>query len=306
MSPRLMSSRSMSKGWAARLSTTPSPPTTEAVAPTFASAAVSDRSAIYAGQVVHKRLRPKLHALNYRVFTLLLDVDAIDATTQRLWLLSRNRFNVFSLYDRDHGSGDGACVGTIARRCLDDAGRPSQNRQILLLTYPRLLGYVFNPLSVFYVIAPDGRFESVIYEVSNTFGERKSYVLAVGDNHDGVYAQACAKEMYVSPFTEFKGEYAFRVTEPARHSQPGHEAVVAVLLRDGDGALIKTHFRGTERPLTDASLARVALAYPLMTLKIMAAIHYEALRLWLKGIPLTTRQTSPKFSSTPITPQKQG
>lgn len=260
-----------------------------------------DQAALFAGHVVHKRLRPKPHALDYRVFSLLVDVDGIDAVSRRLWLLSRNAFNLFSLYDRDHGAGDGQSVGEIARRCLADAGRPSEGRRILLLTYPRLLGYVFNPLSVFYVKAPDGKLETVIYEVSNTFGERKSYVLDAGKRHDGgVYAQSCAKEMYVSPFAAGVGGYAFRVTEPA------NEAVVAVLLRDTQGALIKTHFRGQRRPLTDAALLRVALSYPLMTLKIIAAIHYEALRLWLKGIPLTTRHTSPKYSSTPFTSHEKG
>lgn len=259
-----------------------------------------DSGAIYAGHVVHKRLRPKPHALDYRVFTLLLDVDEIDGECERLRLLSRNRFNVFSLYDRDHGDGTGASVAMIARDCLQRAGRPAVQRRIFLLTYPRVLGYVFNPLSVFYVFAPDGTFESVIYEVSNTFGERKSYVLDAGSDHGGVFAQGCAKEMYVSPFTESKGGYTFRVTEP------DDDALVAVLLRDGEGALLKTHFRGSRRVLSDGALARVALGYPLMTLKIIAAIHYEALRLWLKGIPLTTRTTSAKYSTTPIAPQKQG
>ncbi|MBX9683413.1 MAG: DUF1365 domain-containing protein [Hyphomicrobium sp.] len=260
-----------------------------------------DQAAIFAGHVVHKRLRPKRHALDYRVFTLLVDVDAIDAISRRSWLLSRNAFNLFSLYDRDHGAGDGQTVAEIARRCLADAGHPSEGRRILLLTYPRLLGYVFNPLSVFYVLAPDGTLETVIYEVSNTFGERKSYVLSAGERHDGgVYAQSCAKEMFVSPFADGAGGYAFRITEPA------NEAVVAVLLRDAQGALIKTHFRGRRRPMTDAALLRVAVSYPLMTLKIIAAIHYEALLLWLKGIPLTTRHTSPKYSSTPITSHEKG
>ena len=260
-----------------------------------------DDAAICAGHVIHKRLRPKPHALRYRVFSLLLDVDRIDELAQRIRLLSRNRFNVFSFYDKDHGPGDGTPVGAIARQCLAGAGRPFEGRRILLLSYPRIFGYVFNPLSVFYVYAPDGPLESLIYEVNNTFGERTSYVVAAGDEAQGkVFAQSCAKKMFVSPFASGRGGYAFRVTSP------GREALVAVLLSDADGALLKTHFRGTREPVTDARLAGLLVRYPLLTLKVIVAIHYEALKLWLKGVPLTDRHVSPRFTSTPAKPAKQG
>ncbi|MFN0219756.1 MAG: DUF1365 domain-containing protein [Hyphomicrobium sp.] len=252
-------------------------------------------SAIYAGRVVHKRLRPKQHALDYRVFALLLDVDRIDAIAARCRLFSRNRFNLVSFFDRDHGAGDGASAGDTARRSLKAAGLPHEGRRIRLLTYPRILGYVFNPLSVYFVSAPDGSLESLVYEVSNTFGERKSYVLSAGATHDGgVFAQACAKEMFVSPFASGRGGYLFRVIDPAQ------TALVAVLLSDGDGALIKTHFRATREELTDRQILRHVARYPLLTLKVIAAIHYEALKLWLKGVPLADRQVSPRYSTTPL------
>jgi DUF1365 family protein len=255
--------------------------------------------AIYAGRVVHKRLRPKPHALDYGVFALLLDVDRIDAIARRCRFLSRNRFNLVSFYDRDYGAGDGANVGDAARRCLTDAGRPSAGRRIRLLAYPRILGYVFNPLSVYFVTAPDGALESVIYEVSNTFGERKSYVLACGEaRNGGVYAQACDKEMFVSPFASGSGRYLFRITDPA------DEALVAVLFSDQAGALIKTHFRAARRDLTDATILRHAARFPLLTVKVIAAIHYEALKLWLKGVPLTTRHISPRYSTAPRAPSQ--
>jgi uncharacterized protein len=258
-------------------------------------------AAIYVGSVVHKRLRPKPHALKYAVFALLVDVDAIGATCARLKCLAHNTTGLFSLHDRDHGAGDGTPIAEIARDGLRAAGRPVDGRRILLLTYPRVLGYVFNPLSVFFVYAPDGTLESLIYEVSNTFGERKSYVLAAGHRQQGgVHAQSCAKEMYVSPFTDGSGRYGFRITDPDKTT------VVAVLYSDGDGALLKTHFRADRRPLTDAALMRLAFRFPALGFKVMAAIHYEALKLWLKGVPLTVRHDSPRYSTSPVLDKNQG
>lgn len=258
-------------------------------------------AAIFSGRVVHKRLRPKLHALDYGVFTFLLDVDAIDGVAKRLRLFSRNRFNLFSFHDRDHGAGDGTSVGDIARQSLVAAGRPVDGRRIQVLTYPRMLGYVFNPLSVFYVTAPDGTLESLVYEVSNTFGERKSYVVAAGESQmGGVYAQSCAKEMFVSPFASGSGGYTFRVTVPDT------TALVAVMFSDADGALIKTHFKGDASDMTDGALLRLVLRHRLLTLKVIAAIHYEAFKLWWKGVPLTTRHVSPSYSTTPVYHHKQG
>lgn len=249
-------------------------------------------SSIFTGHVIHKRLRPKPHALKYGVFNLLIDLDTVDAMAQRLRLLSYNRFNVFSLYDRDHGAGDGTPLLEIARQSLKAANRPFEGRRIALLCYPRVFGYVFNPLSVFYVHAPDGTLETIIYEVNNTFGERTSYVVAAGEaGLNGVHAQACAKRMYVSPFASGRGGYAFRITEPDA------SALVAVMLSDGDGPLIKTHFKGVREQLTDARLSGLVFRYPLLTLKVITAIHYEALKLWLKGVPLTERHVSPRYTT---------
>lgn len=238
---------------------------------------------IYTGDVVHKRLRPKQHALRYRVFSLLVDVDELGALSRRVRGLSYNRPNLAALYDRDHGAGDGTPLADFARALLEARGIGTQGGKILLLTYPRILGYVFNPISVFYCYDADGALSALIYEVNNTFGGRTHYVVRAGTPHTAVYAHGCAKDLHVSPFAPLEGRYSFRVTDP------GGDLTLAVLLRDRDGALIKTHFTAAGTRLTSRALLAALVRIPLLTFKVTAAIHIEALKLWLKGVPLIRR-----------------
>lgn len=247
-------------------------------------------SAIYAGIVSHKRLRPKPHALSYGVFSLFLDLERLDALDRRLTLFSHNRWNLFSFHDRDHGTGDGTPLARHVRELLSRAGHDVDGGRLMLLCYPRVLGYVFNPLSVVYAFDRRDQLAAVVYEVNNTFGERRSYVLGFGEPGAAVHAQHCAKEMFVSPFAPGRGDYGFRIT------RPGDDLLVAVMLRDAGGPLLKTMFQGRRRSLNDASLLRLAVRYPLLTLKVIGAIHLEALKLWLKGIPVVRRHRSPRYS----------
>lgn len=247
-------------------------------------------SAIFSGHVVHKRLNPKRHGFRYNVFALNLDVDEIDLHAANLRLFSRNKFNVVSFHDADHGRGDGRPVGAYIRATLAAAGMTAASARITLLCYPRLFGFVFNPLSVYFCYATDGRLGAIVYEVSNTFRERTSYIIAVDQ---GIYApaaqcvsQSCAKEMCVSPFTARHGQYAFHVAAPERN------VVVGIALRDATGPILKTHFRGTRRALSDRGLVAMLVRHPLMTIKVFAAIHFEAARLWIKGVPLVRRRQS--------------
>lgn len=249
------------------------------------------RSSIYVGSVVHERLRPKRHRLSYRVFALLLDLTELDRLDRGLRLFSRGRFNVFSFHDADHGDRSGEAIDAHVRGLLTKGGIDTGGGPIRLLAYPRLLGYVFNPLSVYFCYDAHERLCATLYEVSNTFGERHSYLIRA-ETDGGMIAQSATKQLHVSPFNGLGGDYRFRLRPP------DEDVTVGILYRDADGPLLKAHFHGHRRPLTDATLARLALTHPAMTLKVTLGIHLEALRLWLKRVPLQPRPAAPRFAAT--------
>jgi DUF1365 family protein len=233
---------------------------------------------IYDGEVMHLRLSPRRHGFRYRVWTMLLDIDRIDEVAAGLRLMRRNRFAPVAFHDRDHGPRDGSSLRAWVEGKLAAAGRPAP-AQIALLSMPRLLGAAFNPLSVFYCRDAAGRLESVIYEVKNTFGDQHAYVLAAGMADDGMTRQRHAKQFFVSPFMDMDQTYRFDLSDPG--------ARIALRIRQGAGAetrLIAAQC-GAARPLTDATLARLLAGRPLHAAKVVAGIHWEALRLWLKGVP---------------------
>jgi hypothetical protein len=247
---------------------------------------------IYDGEVMHLRLSPHRHQFRYRVWTLLLDLDRIDEVAGRLRLMARNRFAPVSFHDRDHGARDGSDLRAWVEARLRDAGRPAPAR-IWLLAMPRLFGVAFNPLSVFYCRDAAGRLQSVIYEVKNTFGDQHAYVLsaetAAGEGAGQSAGEAAgapamvrhshAKQFFVSPFMDMDQTYRFDLSDPG--------ARIALRIRQGAGSetrLIATQ-NGAARALTDGALARLAMGRPLHALKVLAGIHWEALRLWIKGVP---------------------
>ena len=251
-------------------------------------------SAAYVGTVFHKRLAPVSHGFGYKVFSLALDVDEIDDLHRALRLFSRNHWNLVSFHDRDHGARDGVAVATQIRAVLAGAGLAHAGVRITLLCYPRLFGFVFNPLSVYFCHGADGGLGAIVYEVSNTFGERTSYVIPVVSPvtpTDGeMVRQGCDKLMYVSPYTSRQGRYQFHVRAP------GDNIFVGVDFWEAERPVLKTYFSGARVALTTASLARLVARHPLMTFKVVAGIHWEAARLWLKGVPLVERHGSPRYS----------
>lgn len=256
------------------------------------------REALYLGTVVHARVSPIRHRLRYSVFSVLFDCDRLEEAAKRLRLFSYNRFNLFSLHDKDHG--DGTPVAAYVARVAVEAGFADGDLRFSMLCYPRILGYGFNPLTVYFGFDASDRIRLIVYEVNNTFGQRKTYVVPVAQADGGggeagapsVIAQGCAKEFYVSPFNPAAGRYSFHVTPP------GDALTVGVALHDASGPVLKAHFRGERQPLGDRSLLRALGRTGWMTLKVTAGIHYEAAKLWLKGLRLVKRPPAPQ---TPIT-----
>ena len=237
------------------------------------------RSAAYEGAVYHRRLRPKVHAFRYRVFSLLIDLDELPALHRRLRLFSHNRWNLFSFLDRDHGIGNPAMLRAWIDERLAGIGIAIPGGRITLLCYPRILGYVFNPLTVYFCSRTDGGLAALIYEVNNTFGGRHAYVLPVEGQAGAAIRQRCSKAFFVSPFNNVSGSYTFQILPP------GDRVSVHIDQADEGGALFRAGFSGRRTALSDLALLRLAFRYPLMTVKVIAAIHWEALRLLAKGVP---------------------
>jgi len=236
-------------------------------------------SAIYRGPVVHERMKPKRHRLRYEVYSLLLDLDELPTLDRELSLFGHNRFAPLAFHDRDHGPLDGSPLRPWVESKLRDAGLPVDGGPIRLLCYPRVFGYVFNPLSVYFCYDKSGALRAILYEVSNTFHERHTYVIPVTGNRP-VIRQTCDKEMYVSPFIDMDCRYHFRIVPPC-------DAInVVIRLEDVDGPLLAASFVGKQQAVCNASIRRCLMSFPLLTLKIMAGIHWEALRLWLKGLKI--------------------
>ncbi|MFP5305378.1 MAG: DUF1365 domain-containing protein [Gammaproteobacteria bacterium] len=231
---------------------------------------------LYRTRVMHRRRIAPYYRFVYRLFYLLADVDRLDALSRRLRLFSYNRFNLLSLRDSDHGDGRG--LRAWAEAALHTHGIALDGGRIRLLTLPRVLGFAFNPISLWYCEHRDGSLRAVIAEVNNTFGEKHSYVLASGGAPLS-YEQAVEKDkvFHVSPFLDRAGCYRFRLSAPAERVR-----VVIHETRDGQPVLDAT-LAGERRALGDGAILGAVLAMPWMTLKVVAGIHWEALKLWLRG-----------------------
>lgn len=255
---------------------------------------MSEVSSLYVGVVTHQRLTPRRHRLRYRLFQLLIDLDEAPALDRRLRLFGHNRFALFSLHERDHLAGEAWPLRSQVTAMLRKAGIDFGGGPIRLLCMPRVLGYVFNPLSIFYCHRPGGELAAVVLEVNNTFGERHCYVVEA-TGRDDVVRRGCAKAFFVSPFLGLDMTYDFRLPVP------GDRAASAILARGPDGApIIAAAFSGVRRELSDRQLGAAFFSHPLLTLKVVAAIHWEALKLLAKGVRLQPKPTPPARAVTVV------
>ena len=256
----------------------------------FASQSVSawPKPGLYAGAVQHKRLRPKPHRLRYSIFSLLLDIDTIPVLCKRLRLLSLRRFNLFTFNEKDHADGVGGSLRDWAEVQLNRAGIEIDGGPIFLLAIPRILGYVFNPISVWFCYHRSGHLVALMHEVHNTFGQRHIYLIPVApeDKPENI-KQACAKSFYVSPFMGMGMHYDLRI-----HA-PDERLSLAIRASDGDGLVMVAALSSRRQELTDATLLRMFFSVPLLNLKIILGIHWEAALLWCKGLRLYRRPAAP-------------
>jgi uncharacterized protein len=245
------------------------------------------RSALYLGRVGHLRLRPKRHVLGYRSFMLLLDLDELDALDRSLRWFSARRFNLFGFRERDHGDASATPLREQVAAHLRAAGIDQSLGSVQLLCLPRMIGYVFNPLSLYFCHGVEGELLAILYEVSSTFGERHTYFAPVqGDARPVV--QTARKRLHVSPFMSMDQSYDFCV-EP-----PGERVRIGVASRDGNGPILQASFVGRREPLSDASLIRTFASHPFQTAAVMAAIHWEAVKLLAKGVRLRAGPPAPR------------
>lgn len=251
-------------------------------------------NALYRGRVSHTRREPVKHGFDYPVFYTAIDLDSFHAKNQLPSLLSLDGFNLFSLRQKDYGAQTQDGLKDYILSVFEDVGivRPAK---VILLTMPRLLGYAFNPISVFYAFDTDDNVTGVIYEVHNTFGERHSYAFAITDN---LADHSIDKSLYVSPFFHVEGGYRFTQTVPDETLNLGIQYSVK------DEMVFSAALSATRSPLTNKSLLKIFFLYPLMTLRVTADIHFQALKLWLKKVPLTQKPAPPEQAVSSKSSQK--
>ena len=231
-------------------------------------------SCIYNGEVTHTRFKPVRHFLKYKTFSLLIDLNEINLLDKSIGIFSYNKFNIFSFYDKDHGDRDG---GNLKDWVISNLKKFQINENITnikILCYPRILGYVFNPLSIFYCYEKD-KLVAIFYEVKNTFNEQHTYIFKIKNNEEII--QKCRKKFYVSPFMDMETFYNFKLINP------NDKLSVFIKQTDADGTILTATQTGDKKEFSFKQLAINFLKYPLMTIKIISSIHYEALLLWKKG-----------------------
>jgi len=238
-------------------------------------------SCIYNGAVKHQRFRPIEHSLNYRTFSMLLDLNEIENLAKNISIFSLNKFNLFSFYNRDHGARDGSSLKDWVQKNIKKFNISNNITKITLLCYPRVFGYVFNPLSVFYCYE-NNDLRAIFYEVKNTFNEQHTYIFKIKDNEK--IEQKCKKKFYVSPFMDMETYYNFKLLNPKE------KLSIFIRQTNGEETVLTATQTGDKKEFSFKQLLINFFKYPLMTIKIISSIHYEAFFLWKKGAVYRKRE----------------
>ena len=248
-------------------------------------------SSIYNGTVIHKRFKPKTHFFKYSVFSLLIDLSELDQLDKNIKFFSFNKFNLISFFERDHGDRDGSSLVEWVKKNLDKNNISSEDVKIKLLCYPRIFGYVFNPLSVFFIYNSNEKLISILYEVKNTFGEQHTYIFKV-ENENNIFQHNCSKKFHVSPFIEMNCDYFFKILKP------GEKMSVIIDQYQTNEKILYASQDGKRVDFNSKELLKSYLKHPLMTFKIISAIHFEAFKLWTKGIKFIKKKLKIKNNIT--------
>ena len=257
----------------------------------------------YLGTIFHKRFWPKVHQLSYQVFTLFVDLDHLQEVTENNCFFSLNRFNLLSFWEKDFGPRNNKLIIPLKEKMktlLDDNGVKKKTiSKIYVLTYPRVLGFAFNPLTVFYCYDHNKNPKALVYEVRNTFGERHNYIFKVPEGGKIEEIHQGEKCFHVSPFFDCKGTYVFKVNSPARQSK------VSIEYSFENKKRLLAVFTGKRHSISDKQILILTFKYPFMTFKVVGGILFEAFLLWMKGLPIFSHPEKHSLKSTKVFSQKK-
>jgi len=240
---------------------------------------------------MHHRFTPRVHHFQHDLFMFYLDLDELAGVARKLWLFSHNRRNVYSFCEQDHEPAGAPPLKARVQGFLRENGvEPGPAGRVMLLTLPRVLGYIFNPISVYYCFNTAGAPVATVAEVGNTFGEMKLFLLRAEDlAPGGAFERILPKNFYVSPFSSLALNFDFRLRIP------GQKLEVKIDEHDEHRKVFTSTLTGHRREMTNRTLAWFTVKYPLMTLKVIFLIHWHALRLWAKRVPYNAKAADPDW-----------
>jgi uncharacterized protein len=249
------------------------------------------KSCLYNCKISHSRKRPKKHSFRYRIFMFMLDLDELDSLPAKLWFISRNRFNIYSFRDSDHFDQGGITPRENVEAFLSESGVNEPVGRISLLTHLRTWGHVFNPASFYFVEDKEGQPLCLVSEVANTFKEQKLYLLKRDKLEGGRYIDTQDKHFYISPFSDLDTRLHFNLKTPDENLS------VSINESDDEGVYFFSSLAGQKTALSNLTLLKYTLLFPLITLSIVWGIHWEALKLFLKKIPVRAKAKGPELQT---------